>query len=107
MTTSPTTSQISAIMEALDMAELPEAQQEELLLDLNSLIFKGSIIRLMESMDGPTRDSFNALIETDPEPAEVERFLDKKVPGAEAVVQDTIADITSDILAVSGMIAAA
>ncbi len=91
-----------SILEALDISSLPAEEQEEILLDLNSLIFKGSLIRLIERMDEPTKDAFNVLMDTDPSEDEVETFLAKHVPDADAAVQETLDELASDILAVTG-----
>jgi Protein of unknown function (DUF5663) len=89
------------ILQALDFQGLSTEDQEELLLDLNSLVFKGSLIRLMESMDEKTKDEFEALIDSDPDDEEVEAFIEKNVPDAGSALQETLEDITNDILAVT------
>ena len=38
------------LLEALDIAALPEAEQETLLLELDELVFKGTMLRLVERM---------------------------------------------------------
>lgn len=90
------------LFEALDMSELPAEEQEELLLDLGDLVFRGSMLRLIERMDDPTKDDFNALMDTDPSEEAVMGFLQARVPDADQAVEETLADIRSDILAVTG-----
>ncbi|CAN5697030.1 hypothetical protein BH11PAT2_BH11PAT2_05100 [soil metagenome] len=94
----------SDILTLLNIQELPSEEQEELLLDLTSLIFKGSLVRIIELMDSDTRDSFNSLMDTDPVEDEVEQFLTDNVPGADQAVQDTLDELRNDILAVTGPI---
>lgn len=90
------------ILEALDLKQLPPEEQEELLLDLGDLVFRGSMLRLIERMDDAVRTDFNILLDRDPSEEEVMDFLQKRVPDADAAVEETIADLRSDILAVTG-----
>lgn len=90
------------LLDALDISELPPEEQEELLLDLGDLVFRGSMLRLIERMDDATKDDFNALMDTDPSEDGVMEFLQTRVPDADQAVEETLADIRSDILAVTG-----
>lgn len=91
-----------ALIEALQMNEFPAEEQEQMLLDLSDLVFKGSMIRLIERMDGDTREAFSALLESDPSEDDVLGFVDEHVPGYDEVVTETLEDITGDILAATG-----
>ncbi len=93
--------QTANIIEALNLAELPEAEQEEMLLDLQDLVFKGTMVRLIEMMDEKTREEFSALLDKDAAEEEIEAFIEKHVPNADAVAQDTMDELTDDILAVT------
>lgn len=90
-----------AILEALDIRDLPQEEQEELLLDLGDLVFRGSMLRLIERMDDGTYDAFDSLLAGDPSEEELMNFLQKHVPDADTAVQETLADLRSDILAVT------
>ena len=96
------TDQTQNILDALDMKGLPPEEQEELLLDLGDLVFRGSMLRLIERMDDPTKDDFNTLMDKNPSEAEVMAFLKERVPDADKAVEETLADLRSDILAVTG-----
>jgi len=87
------------IMNALDISELAPEEQEEILLDLNTLVFEGTLLRLIEIMDEKTKDDFSTLMDTDPGEEVVTAFLEERVPGAEKAVEETLEEITSDILA--------
>ncbi len=90
------------VIDALDVGSLPVEEQEALLLDLNELVFKGSMVRLIERMDEATREEFTALVDSDADDDVVEAFLRQHVPDADTAVSETIADITDDILSVTG-----
>lgn len=84
------------------MSELAPEEQEELLLDLGDLVFQGTMLRLMERMDDAASDAFSDLLDKDPSEEELEAFLKAHVPDADAAVAETLAEIRSDILAVTG-----
>lgn len=90
------------ILEALDISALPQDEQEELLLDLQSLVYKGSLIRLIEKMDEETQEKFNSFLDTNPDEEAVMAFIYEHIADADSVVKETLADIQSDILAVTG-----
>ncbi len=89
------------LLEALDISALPQVEQEELLLDLNSLVFRGTLVRLIERMDEQARIDFDALMDTDPDEAAIEAFLMGRVPDADQAVEETLQDLTDDIVAVT------
>lgn len=94
-----TTSQSKTLLDALDLATLPEEDQEEILLTLNDLIFRGSLVRLIERMDDAEREMFSGLVGRDVEEGELLEFL-KKIQGSEDVVKETVDELTNDILSV-------
>lgn len=102
MTSQPTSSnRFDKLVEALDLSALPLEEQNELLLDLNSVIFKSSLLTMIENMDEPTREEFAVLMEEEASEEDLEAFLMEKVPGAEAAVQQAVESLADDILAVS------
>ena len=62
-------SNLTQVMDALDLNALLAEEQEALLLDLNSLIFRGSMVRLIERMDEGSREEFAKLMESDADDA--------------------------------------
>ena len=70
-----------------------------MLADAGDLIFKESLVRLVEAMDAPTAEAFNKLLESDASEAEIMAFLSEKVPGAEAIVGEAVDEVRDAILA--------
>ena len=93
-----TNTNIQTLLEALNVSELPVEEQEELILSLNDMVFEGTLVRLIERMDEPTREEFSALLEKDTPEEEVEAFIAERVPDADKAVEETVADLTNDIL---------
>lgn len=87
------------LIDALGITSLPPEEQEALLLDLNALIVRGSMLRLMERMDEQTRADFHALMEGNPDEAAMGEFLRTRVPDADTAVTETVQQLTDDILA--------
>lgn len=97
-----TTRPTAQLFEALGLNELPGKEQEELMLDIEELVFKGSMLRLLEDMDERTKREFTELLDSEPSEAELEAFLAERVPDADQAVTDTIQELQDDILAVTG-----
>ncbi len=96
-----TAAPFDSILDALQVEILAPEEQEELLIDLNDLIIRSSLIRMVEQMDDETRDEFSALTERDVSEDEMAEFLAKRVPNADALVSAAVQDLANDILAVT------
>lgn len=92
---------IRNLVQALDLEALPVEDQEEVLVTMGDLIFKSSLVRLLERMDDAAKEAFVALIEKNASEIEMNDFLADKVPGADEAVAEAVEDLTSDILAVT------
>lgn len=93
---------IAEILEALQLSELSPKEQEEILLDINTIIYESSMVRLVESMDEQTRTDFEALMERDTADEEMEAFLKERVPRADALIAEAVKELTDDILSGTG-----
>lgn len=91
-----------SLLEVLDLEALTPQEQEELLLEVNELVYKGALMRLIGMMDEKTKTEFEKLLDSDPEEETVEAFLEKHVPDSGRAVEDTIQELRDDILAVTG-----
>lgn len=99
MTTAP--SRFPELIDALGLDALEIAEQEDILLSLGDLIFKDTLVRLIERMDDEARDTFAALIDHGATEEEVSAFLEQNVPTADAVVKEAVDELADDILAVT------
>ena len=87
------------ILEALGVQDLTEEEQQNMLLDLQSLLFRGSIIRMLEQMNEQQKNAFNEYLEVNPSEEDMMAYLEKNVPDAEGAIRDTLAELKNDILA--------
>ena len=60
------------------------------------------MVRLIEKMDEQTRDEFAKMLDGDASEDEIESFIQTHVPEADKLVEETVEELTSDILAVTG-----
>lgn len=86
------------LLRALDLEALAPEEQEALMLELHDLIARGSILRLMERMDEGTKDRFAKLVEGTVSNEEIEAFIVQNVPDANAIVAETVRQLTDDIV---------
>ena len=86
------------IFDAINMHSLPQEEQEEFLIDLQSLVYKNTLVRLIERMDEATKEDFNTFLTTNPDEDAVLAYIYKKIPDADALVDQVIAQMQNDIL---------
>lgn len=87
------------MLAVLGLENLSEEEQQSLLVDMQELIFKGSVVRMLEQMTEEGREAFNAYLSGNPSEDEMMEYLEKHVPDAKGAIIDTIAELKSDILA--------
>lgn len=87
------------MLEVLGLQDLSEEEQQSLLVDMQALIFKGSVVRMLEQMSEEEKDAFNQYLSSNPSEDDMMEYLDKNVPDAKGAILDTIAELKSDILA--------
>ena len=95
------TSSYQSILDAVEFDGLTKQEQETFLLELNSVIYKGTVVRTLERMDEGTRRAWYELLRKNAPAEEQERFLTRKAPYAETALADTIETLAGDILAVT------
>ncbi|HWU24608.1 MAG TPA: DUF5663 domain-containing protein [Candidatus Paceibacterota bacterium] len=92
----------NAMRDMLSLDELPVEQQEELLEELGELVAEGALLRAAERIPEDAKAEFGRLLDQDASEEEVAAFIETHVPDADSLVDETLADIRNDILAVTG-----
>ena len=87
------------ILTSLGLEDLSEEEQQTLLLDIQSLIFKGTMVRILEKMNDEEKEAFNAFLESDPSEDEMMSYMEEKVPQAKDAALEAISELKNDILA--------
>jgi hypothetical protein len=98
-------SELPSLLKALQLSELEPNEQEKILLDIDELIFKGTMIRIMEQMNEKSREKFTVLLESDSPEEDIEKFIEIHAPNADSAVIETIKELTDDMLAVTNSVA--
>jgi Protein of unknown function (DUF5663) len=88
-----------SLLDVLGLDELTPEEQKDALEDVGSLIFEGTVVRMLADMELELRDEFSALMDSNASEEEVLAFLKEKVPGADQAVEDTMAELRDDLLA--------
>lgn len=89
------------LLELLDISHLPPQEQEEMLLDMGDMVFRNAILAAIEATDEATKKEFLTLLEADASEDEIESFLEEKVPHMRNAVDEALAALADDILAVT------
>ena len=72
-------------------------EQEEMLLALSSIIFRGSLVRMVERMDEKTREDFSHLCARGVSDEEMAAFIEGRVPDAQEAIRETIQELEEDV----------
>ena len=78
------------IIRDLGIDSLPEKEQEEALLTVGDIIFKGIIIKAMDLLSEADKDEFEKVLEKSEENAVLD-FLKSKIPNLDDLVKEEIA----------------
>ncbi|HUQ30204.1 MAG TPA: hypothetical protein VM103_01650 [Candidatus Paceibacterota bacterium] len=89
------------LLQALNLDAFEPKEQEELLLTLSDLVFRGSLVRLVERMDDKTRLDFSVLCVKGASEEAMADFIKERVPNADAVVRETIDELAADVAALN------
>lgn len=81
----------------LKLSTYPQKEQEELLTALGDIVFRGTLLRLIEEMSNTARTEFAVLLADNAPPEALEAFIKEQVPGADAAVTETLTALASDI----------
>lgn len=90
-----------SIIKKLGLADMAPEDQGEMLIKLGELIFKNSLVSMVERMDAPTRDAFAKLMEGNPSELDVQLFLEENVPDAKEAVAQALIELEAGMEDVS------
>lgn len=82
------------IIKDLGLDKLSEKEQEKILLGLGGVIFQSVLIRVMDELDNKGKDEFEKILTEKPNDEEaILKFLKKKVPNLNIIVNEEVAKI--------------
>jgi hypothetical protein len=80
---------VTALATELGINDLPAAEQEELVAGFGEVALKAATVAVLEKLPEAKREEFAVLVEAG-EAAAVKAFLDKEVPGHEALAGEAV-----------------
>ena len=92
------------LIQALELTDLPEPELSQTVDEIGSLIYRQSLLKMIESMPEETRELFITLMEHEGTEEEIEAFLKKHVPDADSFIEQAADSLADDILLVSDTI---
>ncbi len=95
----PSTPSTAPLLDMLGLSALAPKEQEEMLLTLSDLVFRGALVRLVERMDDTTRLDFSVLCVKGATSEQMAAFIKERMPDADAVVRETIDELAADLAA--------
>ncbi len=75
----------------LGVADLPSAEQEQIIAGFGAVALKSATLAVLQMLPEGKRDEFATLAEAG-DAAAIQVFLDREVPGHEAIASATVAD---------------
>lgn len=84
------------LIEMYNLSSLSEAEQNEIIERIGSLVFQAILMRVMENMSDTDKQSFEKLLDHDASPEEITGFLREKVPGFDEVAKEEAEKLHAD-----------
>jgi succinate dehydrogenase flavin-adding protein (antitoxin of CptAB toxin-antitoxin module) len=76
------------IVSALNIENLPKAEQEKRLADIGSIIFQNVLMRVLEKMPEKQQDEFEKMLDSNANPEEIFEFLNKNTKDFQKVITE-------------------
>lgn len=76
------------IISSLNLDNLPEKEQEEIIIRIGSIIYQNVLIRVMETTADKEQDEFEKLLDNNAKPEEIFSFLKNNVKDFEKIVNE-------------------
>jgi len=76
------------IIKILGISALPQDQQKDAMDKMGAIVYQEVMLRVLEAMTDENKDEFEKLIETNPDPETMFKFLAEKVPSIETIATE-------------------
>lgn len=87
-----------SLTEKLHLEDVPVSDQADFLEEISTAVFENTLARIIGKMDENTLHLLSAFLETNPSEEALSAFITKRVPGAEAEMQDVLRELGDGIL---------
>lgn len=86
-----------ALLEEMGIADLPEDQQNELIDKMTEAVLKRMLLVVLEKLNDEDRASFEAMIDKEAAPEEVNSFLQEKIPDYEQLAAKVVNEFKEEM----------
>lgn len=86
-----------ALLEEMGIAGLPEDQQNELVDKMVEAILKRVLLETLEKLNEADQAAYEAMIDRNANPEEMEKFLQEKIPNYGDMVAKVVADFKEEM----------
>lgn len=86
------------LIKELGLEDLPEEQQEKMLMDMGEIIQQRIILRVAEGLSDEDKENFVKILEEKKEqPEEIEKFIREKVPEIDDIIMEEVGRYKQEI----------
>ena len=86
-----------AFLEEMNIADLPEDQQNELIGKMTEAVLKRIMLEILEKLSAEDRVVYEKMIEENAAPEEMEKFLQEKISNYDKMVEKIVADFKEEM----------
>jgi hypothetical protein len=86
------------LIEELGLSDLPQEKQEQLLIRMTEVVLKRIFVETMEKLSKSDQETYSKMIEDSATPEEIEKFLNEKISGYDALVKKIVNDFKEKML---------
>lgn len=87
------------VLEYLGIQYAPKEKQDEVLAKIGEVAFQKMIMAVLSRFDEETQKQYNVLLDSDPQPEQIEAFFKEHVPDYAQVSQGAVDTLMKDLIA--------
>lgn len=86
------------LIEELGLSDLPQEKQEKLLIRMTEVVLKRIFVETVEKLSEADQEAYSKMMEENASPEDVEKFLNEKISGYDALVKKIVDDFKEEML---------
>jgi len=90
-----------SLMEEFGLDNLPQDQQEQLMIKMTEVILKKMFLEIMGRLSEGDQEAYEQMINMQASPANVERFLRSKIENYDKIQEEVISDFKEEMKKIS------
>jgi hypothetical protein len=98
MTTIDTAQIQKTLADELGLSNLPEDEQQQLIIKMTEIILKRIFLETMEKLDERGRNEYEKLVDGGATPEQIEEFLKSKISDYEGMMEKVVTDFRQEMI---------